>query len=544
MLNNSKPQKALTITLRENSSQQHMDFYHSFSVHADNVSEALRSEIPLWHSQNPILIDGRTGIGKTTFVYEELLSDAISKRKNLLIISNRIALSTQQKLEIIKHLGLPLGRYLTEEGLINQEDFGAVRIITYHRLPAFLSDYKNRGWRGNLLYVIADECHFFMADSLYNDLCDYYLKLITERFSNAIRIYLTATSWDVLAPLAKAEKDNYPIFLPQTYWPPEREFIRYIFPAEYSNYRLHFFENLRDLVQPIADDPASKWLIFVDNKEQGAALKEMLEPNADFISRESKHTQTWMDVVYNSCYEKQVLITTAVLDSGVNILDDNVHHVVLITDDRTSFMQMLGRKRCKPGEQVDLWVQELSTNKIARRRAECKELLSEMERYDAPQIAPEANQRLAREIWRKGNPKLYSLFSLSKGRLYRNELAYLYLKNRSEYLEALTPSGFREHVYSWLGVEPKADAALTDLEKFYAENGNTPLSEEQESYLRKTIVRIFTGSGFVEPQPTRVTTLKAKALNNRLEKLQLGYRIDIIDSKWILVRNEEGSHAI
>ena len=76
------------------------------------------------------------------------------------------------------------------------------------------------------------------------------------------------------------------------------------------------------------------------------------------------------------------------------------------------------------------------------------------------------------------------------------------------------------------------------------ESGNTALDEEQEAYLRKTIVRIFTGSGFVEPQPTRVNTLGVKALNNRLEKMQLDYRIDTRDSKWILMRNEEGNHEI
>ncbi len=544
MLNKQKNKEALTITLRENASQQHLDFYQTFTVHSDSVSEALRDEIPLWSPLNPVLIDGRTGIGKTTFVYDELLADAASKRKNLLIISNRIALSAQQKLENIKRLGSPLGHYLTEEGLLHQEDFGRVRIITYHRLPAFLSDRQNKKWCESLLYVIADECHFFVADSPYNDLCDYYLKLITERFTNTIRIYLTATSWDVLAPLAKAEHENYMSFLPSVYWTPGRAFVHYFFPAKYDNYRLHFFENLRDLIPQIKAEPQSKWLIFVDSKEQGEILQEALSPNADFIHKDSKDTRAWKDIVYLNRYEKQVLITTAVLDSGVNILDDDVHHVVILSDDHTSFMQMLGRKRCKPGEQVDLWVQELSTKKIAKRRAECKELLSVLDRYDDPQTALESNQYLAHEIWRKGNPKLYPLFNLSKGRLYRNELAYYYLKRRSEYLDSLTPNSFRECVYSWLGIAPKAAVALTDLEKFYAENGNTALSEEQESYLRKTIVRIFTGSGFVEPQPTRVDTLGVKALNNRLEKLQLGYRIDTRDGKWTLIRNEEGSHEI
>ena len=47
-----------------------------------------------------------------------------------------------------------------------------------------------------------------------------------------------------------------------------------------------------------------------------------------------------------------VLITTSVLDNGVNIKDPDVKNIVLITDDEVEFKQMLGRKRFLAEDEV------------------------------------------------------------------------------------------------------------------------------------------------------------------------------------------------
>ena len=54
----------------------------------------------------------------------------------------------------------------------------------------------------------------------------------------------------------------------------------------------------------------------------------------------------------------KVLITTSVLDNGFSIEDDNVKNIVICTDDKTEFLQELGRKRINKdkGETVNLYI--------------------------------------------------------------------------------------------------------------------------------------------------------------------------------------------
>ena len=145
------------------------DFYQTRRVTEQYVSDALKDEFENWNPRDPILIDAPTGSGKNTFIINELIPKAKKMNKNILILSNRIALSVQQKALIMKSLDSPLIRQLTDEGIIATDTFENVKILTYHSLPSFLDDANNKEWCKKLLYVIIDEAHFFIADSLFNE---------------------------------------------------------------------------------------------------------------------------------------------------------------------------------------------------------------------------------------------------------------------------------------------------------------------------------------------------------------------------------------
>lgn len=118
-------------------------------------------------------------------------------------------------------------------------------------------------------------------------------------------------------------------------------------PACYTKY-----DTLIPLI--VASPPSEKWLIFVNNKEDGALLssKLNLEKNdlafASFInaSTKSQNTGPYAEIAkigsFNSC---QVLVTTSVIDNGIDIKDPDVKNVVISAIDKTAFLQMLGRKR-------------------------------------------------------------------------------------------------------------------------------------------------------------------------------------------------------
>lgn len=61
-------------------------------------------------------------------------------------------------------------------------------------------------------------------------------------------------------------------------------------------------------------------------------------------------------IINHECFEQSVLITTPVIDSGVNICDENVKNIAIFYTDRTQFIQSLGRKRLKEGENgINVW---------------------------------------------------------------------------------------------------------------------------------------------------------------------------------------------
>ena len=162
------------------------------------VKDALEGEVGYWRYWNPIFIDAGTGKGKTSFIYEVLIPRALELGKHVVLVSNRIALSIQQKRAIMELLESPLRRLLTDQGVRETDIFGSVAVISYQSLPRFVNDPANKDWLDNVLYMVADECHYFTADCSFNRHCEYHLKLITKHFKRAIRIYMSATSFDVL----------------------------------------------------------------------------------------------------------------------------------------------------------------------------------------------------------------------------------------------------------------------------------------------------------------------------------------------------------
>lgn len=530
------------------------DFYQSIPVESQSVIEGLEHEVDLWRPECPVLIDAQTGFGKTTFVYKELIPRALQRNKNVLIISNRIALSVQQKKLIMELTQDPAIDYLTNLGIQKREDFGHIYVITYHRLHALLKQPDFLKWAENILYLVADEAHFFSADALFNRYCGSILREITTKFCKTVRIYMTATSWDLLKPLGEAEQGNYMNWIGRVTGTVSRRrrFYHYIFPVDYSPYLLHFVKSLEALNPHIEEDRKEKWIIFCDSKEKGQKFSESLGACASYIDADSKNDPVWKEIINHERFGTQVLITTAVLDCGVNIHDDKVTNIAVCTDDRTSLLQMMGRKRLDFQESVNLWIVEPSLKSISARKLQYSKQLDLLHAYDALSTEKERSV-FFNMLLEKNDPRANILvyltatqpFQAKKGELHvkKNLLAEYMLSRRLNFLEKLCSGEivFQQEVYKWLN-KPIADSApkITSLEEFYKENEGKELSQAQTSTLRTLIVALSEAAGYKEPQPTRVDTLKRTALNNRLSKIpEASFRIEETpEKKWRFVRHE------
>ena len=340
--------------------------YRTFRCDTDSIKEALEEEVPYWRYWKAILIDAPPGRGKTSFVYEVLIPLAIKMNRHVLLVANRNALSLQMKLDVLELIGSPLRDRLTDLGIRETDIFGSVGIVSYHSLPRFLNDPENEDWLDNVEYVVADECHFFTSDSSFNDLTEWHLKLITKHFKRAIRVYMTGTSWDVLRPIADAEmaikydkERACKVHL-------DREIIRYHWEQDHSHVDLRFFRDLEEIKQLILGNPNEKYMIFVDSRDSGRALADALgKDRATYLDAESKGTKEMTKLLKEQTFDRQVLVTTKVLDCGINLWDNRLRHIVTVTDDRVSMLQMLGRKRRKPGERVNLYVCDMESEHSA-----------------------------------------------------------------------------------------------------------------------------------------------------------------------------------
>lgn len=323
MLNTQK--NHLVVSVRSPHDDFIPGFFHTFSLPParSSIPALLQQELPHWTPANPVLLDLPTGAGKTSLIYDAVIPAVMAQGKNLLLVSNRIALSLQQKQKILSLTDNPRLRLLNDEGIRQEEDFGAVRIITYHRLPALVHDRAAIPWLANVAVVVFDEAHYFTADALFNSGTDYHLQLACERFCHAVRIYMTATSWDLLQPLADAEQrfHRFRPFAPRPFF---REGYRYTAAPDFSPYALRFFDSLSELLAPIRQDAQAKWLIFVDSKERGRQFASELGHLASYIDAEAKGSATWSEIIATQAFSARVLVTTSALDNGINILDPDV----------------------------------------------------------------------------------------------------------------------------------------------------------------------------------------------------------------------------
>lgn len=501
-------------------------FYRVHPCGSQNVTDALRDEISCWEPRNPIFISAPTGRGKSHFFKTVLLPDALAHNRTMLIIGNRIALSMQQKMEVLDLLDSPLRSYLTDEGLRNTECFGSVAIITYHRLPAFLKNPENAAFLDRLLYVCADEVHLLTTDSAFNSNTDYYLKLLTTRFQAAIRVYLTATPSDVLYPLAQAEDENWgrkEIFV--NCYLPSRCFQLYRFDASYAHVQLDFVRHLDDLRGRIEENAGEKWLVFCDNKESGRAFADSLNVPHQYLDADSKGSAEWAALLKNQRFDCCVMVCTQAIDTGISIHDSKLKHIGVVTDEHTTFLQMIGRKRCAPGESYTVHVVELSGKKLGIRAQRAKELLDLLEEYETCDAT--ARSSMAARFWDTEDPQARKYFHLIGGKLYPNDLAFHKLRRQYRFYEQLQNNEitFADAVRSWLGKEPERSGkkSLENLRLFCQTHVDSALEEETFHILRDLVIQAASGSGFYEDHPERLPEMGPEGVNHRLTCLKLPY---------------------
>lgn len=160
-------------------------------------------------------------------------------------------------------------------------------------------------------------------------------------------------------------------------------------PSDYEGLNISYVSSNDEISDLI--DRKKKAVIFVSSKSTGKKLCEKLEEtgiDVEFISSENKQDES-ADVVAQlekkEKFSAQVLITTSVMDVGVNIKDKNVTQIFVRSYEPEQLLQMIGRLRVPRNagyEGITLYLCDVRLQDLERKKNSVQEVLEVIEKWE------------------------------------------------------------------------------------------------------------------------------------------------------------------
>lgn len=338
----------------------------------------------------PLFLVSQTGTGKTTFMFKTCLRVAAGENKRVLYLCSRKALASQIK-EIAmqdelnknnKNRGYTVAEmkeYFTGKGIEKEHEFGLLDIYTYQDFFYV----KNVDWK-NYSIVVLDEAHFFVSDASFNSYTEEILQKIVNVFRYTRRIYLTATPEESMDTIYNMEYEYLKSAAYHYNLNYERPTGLYIFfvDTDYSYINPFFFTNQEEIVKKIRETEDSiRWFIFIRSKESGRKLAKKLDlPRNDITyydaDTDKEKNDFYQELIQYEELKTKVTISTKVFDVGINVKTENLN-IVLFEDNAVELKQMVGRKRIKAQEKVNVFFYVPGINEIKKRIGQTEKKLIE-----------------------------------------------------------------------------------------------------------------------------------------------------------------------
>lgn len=376
----------------------------------EKISEIMGDRYKEWEKKELIFIQASTGLGKSYAILHYLYQYVLEQKEEMAVLVNRRILKEQQWQDVRKY-----------DLEMNHREV-QLHLFSYHELEG---SGQQAGRKREILkrcrYIVCDECHYFLLDSVFNPRVQTSFDYITSLYECATLVFISATL-DCIRPLVKArvlylhkhliqecesKKSDYDDRIYEKYLRKKNSEIlaamkleekkksreyqadmteynaRMTLPQirEYQFFRdlsgntvIKFFRDFNDLIDLIERGIyVGKWLIFVSSKKIGKKIRgqltESLQDKA-VVYIDADYDNSFLENPYQMEAKKEVnyiektgrfncdvLIATAVLDNGINIRDENLKNMVLVTDNEEEFKQMFGRKRfLKTDEMLNLFI--------------------------------------------------------------------------------------------------------------------------------------------------------------------------------------------
>lgn len=291
-------------------------------IYDSNVkfSEVITEDVIDSWGDSDIILNGATGSGKTYWVMTKLYPYATKKFKNILFLCNRKRLSNQV-LEDTKNLSIDIKTYQWLENKLKTKE-------------GFEKDYD---------YIVCDEIHYMANDSKFNYYTDISFEWILQH--DAQKIYMSGTGGVIFKNLI------------------EKGFVKeehqYTIPYDYSYATLYAYKDSKDkygIIDYILKNSDDKIMFFANSISEAINVYKQFAEDSEIIVSDSSISK-YEEIkdfkqgnIVDSKFESRLLVTTKVIDNGVNIKDTTVNHVICEVFDLISAQQCLGRPRMQSEE--------------------------------------------------------------------------------------------------------------------------------------------------------------------------------------------------
>lgn len=376
------PENYFVNWLEEKQREGHLKF--DFKIYEKGYLSKFITEndIRSWNPETPVFISSQTGTGKNYFIQDVLVRDLIlnnlknSRQDKILILSKRIALNRQSKLQIINLLRGFTGEefnvgYYTPEGIDKcLKKLGNIYVYSYKQF--FQADDLSADFK----YVVCDECHYFTSDALIEPKTNEILnKIINGLRRLPIRIYMSATMDVVFESILRMEyqiveskiavlnKENDELDSPRNQSPTKDDFINIINNSVYvsNNFGVPF-ELARE----------NQWRQYWGNKEIRALLgreyynKEIAKCHLNVCFYYFERDYSYVSNFYYYS-DDDVMLEKIISDVKK---DDNSKWIVFVPT-KSSGKNLLEKIRCKISDCVFINSESRQNNVKARAEFDC-----------------------------------------------------------------------------------------------------------------------------------------------------------------------------
>ena len=315
---------------------------------SDYISE---DDIKSWIPEIPVIILSGTGTGKSHLIKNELYDFAKENDKRILMLIHRANCVNQFRTEI--------------ETAGKQE---TIKVETYQKIQ--YDELYDQGYDLELFdYVVSDEFHYFLGDANFNNATDVSFRKIMS-VQSAVKIFMSATGEDV-ADYMRLYSDVKPLIykldIPR---PPIGHLTFYTSDS-----------TLKTLAKALIEK-GEKGIFFINSAEKAYDLYKDFKQYAVFnCSRQHKlHAHVndeeiaW--ILKNEKFEKPMLITTACMDAGLNLIDPDIRHIITDIGDVGSLIQCLGRKRSQSDDDIaDVYIKSVSNSELGSKKGRLSQSL-------------------------------------------------------------------------------------------------------------------------------------------------------------------------